>query len=259
MPEVEVELVKRAVLRGSKLPDIFGNVWEHERYRIECLDHSKRFKITAVCGSCGHKHHYLCDCLIPDESGFVLGCPLCNTTAHNWDDCKRSGELGWVHQYEIVFYRRINMLPIRSRKPWIMWEKERIDQGLSSWDLQGVYPWTLAFVEELKQSERFWVNFDHKLWKKEREKLSKDPATHRYSAEQFIDYAPLLEERSASSEDNIRNSRNTLQIGFNAAVHNTQTSQDVANAVATPPLAPNENKSKGTLVPPSGATDLDVA
>ncbi|KAK1713218.1 hypothetical protein BDP67DRAFT_489929 [Colletotrichum lupini] len=163
MPEVEVELVKRAVLRGSKLPDIFGNVWEHERYRIECLDHSKRFKITAVCGSCGHKHHYLCDSLIPDESGLVLGCPLCNTTAHNWDDCKRSGELGWVHQYEIVFYRRINVPPIRSRKPWIMWEKERIDQGLSSWDLQGVYPWTLAFVEELKQSERFWFNFDHKL------------------------------------------------------------------------------------------------
>ncbi|KAK1477173.1 hypothetical protein CCUS01_04991 [Colletotrichum cuscutae] len=143
------------------------------------------------------------------------------------------------------------MPPIRSRKPWIMWEKERIDQGLSSWDLQGVYPWTLAFVEELKQSERFWVNFDHKLWKKEREKLSKDPATHRYSAEQFIDYAPLLEERGASSEDNIRNSRNTLQIGFNAAVHNTQASQDVANAVATPPLAPNENKSKGTLGNPS--------
>ncbi|KAF4778350.1 hypothetical protein HER10_EVM0003469 [Colletotrichum scovillei] len=208
---------------------------EFETRGLECLDHGKRFKITAVCGSCGHKHHYLCDCPIPDESGFVSGCPLCNTTAHDWDDCKRSGVLTWMQQYEIMFFRRINMPPIRSRKPWIMWEKERIDQGLWSWDLQGVYPWTLAFVRELKQSERPWVNFDHKLWKKERAGLPKDPATHLYSAEQLIDYAPLLEERSASSEDHIRNSGNTLQSGLNAAAHNTQTSQDVANAVATPP------------------------
>ncbi|EXF75982.1 hypothetical protein CFIO01_00467 [Colletotrichum fioriniae PJ7] len=208
---------------------------EFETRGLECLDHSKRFKITAVCGSCGHKHHYLCDCPIPDESsGFVSGCPLCNTTTHNWDDCERSGVLNWVEQYEIMFFRRINIPPIRSRKPWIMWEKERIDQRLSPWDLQRVYPWTLAFVEGLKHSERPWVNFDHKLWREERAKLPKDPATHRYSAEELIDYAPLLEERDASDEDNVSNSGNTLQSGFNATVHNNQTSQDVVDPVAAP-------------------------
>ncbi|KAK7441407.1 hypothetical protein CaCOL14_008725 [Colletotrichum acutatum] len=191
---------------------------EFETRGLECLDSSKRFKIAAVCGSCGHKHHYLCDCPIPDESGFVSGCPLCNTTAHNWDDCQRSGELSWVQQYEIMFYRRINMPPIRSRKPWILWEKERIDQGFTSWDLRGVYPWTLAFVARLKQVECPWVRFEFKRWREQRANLPKDPETHRYSAEQLIGHRPLFEERDASSEDNVRDSGNSLQSGFNAAV-----------------------------------------
>jgi hypothetical protein len=41
-----------------------------------------------ICGACKQKGHVLADCKRKvDKYGFLCGCPGCNTTRHNFDDC----------------------------------------------------------------------------------------------------------------------------------------------------------------------------
>ncbi|KAK1635313.1 hypothetical protein BDP81DRAFT_407706 [Colletotrichum phormii] len=170
---------------------------EFETRGMEVFDYEMRFKKTAVCGSCGHKHHFLPDCPRPDATtDWLAVCPLCNNKNHNWDDCERARRLPWKQQYELMFLRRINMPPILSRKPWILWEKERIDRGIKQRQLDGMYPYTLGYVAELKtKATPHWVTYQPTQLKTQRMDIfPRDSATFRYRPEQLVNYAPLLEE-----------------------------------------------------------------
>ncbi|KAJ0348612.1 hypothetical protein KNSL1_005382 [Colletotrichum chrysophilum] len=67
---------------------------------VEAWD-PERLAQHAICGNCGHTGHLLVDCAFPDDSGFVSGCPVCNTKLHNANDCLHGrsmveGPLPWT-------------------------------------------------------------------------------------------------------------------------------------------------------------------
>jgi hypothetical protein len=66
-----------------------------------------------TCGACHQKGHVLADCTrTVDVYGFLVGCPLCNTTKHNVDQCKRKPKQGDLFYYMVV--KRVGKPPLRS-------------------------------------------------------------------------------------------------------------------------------------------------
>ncbi|KAN0114570.1 hypothetical protein V8E51_004114 [Hyaloscypha variabilis] len=68
------------------------------------------------CGACFQLGHELCDCTRRvDSSGFLNGCPRCNTTHHSFDQCggnKRPSLPSYA--FDLMVVRRIGKPPIRS-------------------------------------------------------------------------------------------------------------------------------------------------
>ncbi|KAJ0301738.1 hypothetical protein COL516b_007715 [Colletotrichum fioriniae] len=71
-----------------------------------------RFADNNQCGNCGHFGYWLSDCAFPDDQGTIMGCPLCNTKLHFWDQCQRKKMLTTKQQLQLLLVRR-------RRKPMI--------------------------------------------------------------------------------------------------------------------------------------------
>ncbi|KAE9379577.1 hypothetical protein N431DRAFT_460829 [Stipitochalara longipes BDJ] len=73
------------------------------------------------CGACYQKGHQLRDCTHKtDPYGFLNGCPRCNTTRHNFDQCgghmhgKNKGQKSPSNIFYLMVVKRIGKPPIRS-------------------------------------------------------------------------------------------------------------------------------------------------
>lgn len=72
------------------------------------------------CGHCFHYGHRLIDCAMPDRSGTIRGCPLCNTCEHTLDDCPRVELFNKFILFLACVARRSKLPPIRSaRYNWL--------------------------------------------------------------------------------------------------------------------------------------------
>ncbi|KAI8280829.1 hypothetical protein K4K60_004644 [Colletotrichum sp. SAR11_57] len=91
---------------------------------VEAWD-PERLAQHAICGNCGHTGHLLVDCAFPDDSGFISGCPVCNTKLHNANDCLRVQPLSPRDLVSFIIVRRGNKPPLRCRDPDMIKGTER--------------------------------------------------------------------------------------------------------------------------------------
>ncbi|KAK0109919.1 hypothetical protein ONS95_002590 [Cadophora gregata] len=70
-----------------------------------------------TCGNCKEGGHTLADCTKNlDSHGFLPGCPVCNTLAHNYDGCQNNSlqERDHVKDFHFLVFRRIGKPPVRT-------------------------------------------------------------------------------------------------------------------------------------------------
>uniref|UniRef100_L2FVT4 CCHC-type domain-containing protein n=1 Tax=Colletotrichum fructicola (strain Nara gc5) TaxID=1213859 RepID=L2FVT4_COLFN len=126
---------------------------------VEAWD-PERLAQHAICGNCGHTGHLLVDCAFPDDSGFISGCPVCNTKLHNANDCLRVQPLSPRDLVSFIIVRRGNKPPLRCRDPW------------------GPLPWTIAFTRDMiKGTERDKVWLEHHYFAGDYQTLPEDSTT----------------------------------------------------------------------------------
>ncbi|WYZ34127.1 hypothetical protein EsH8_I_000403 [Colletotrichum jinshuiense] len=116
------------------------------------------------CANCGHWNHWLGDCAFPDDSGFIMGCPLCNSKNHVWDECKRGQALSLEERFLLIIARRAKKPAIRSNVPWVdlLGEVVRASKQHLFKGIRGM-PWTRVFTLEMisrPKSAHSWLQFD---------------------------------------------------------------------------------------------------
>lgn len=100
------------------------------------------------------KGHVLADCTKKvDVYGFLAGCPLCNTTKHNIDQCnrpsqekKRGKQLKQGDLFHFMVVRRISKPPFRSRLDFRFINPEK-------WAVLDRYPQTCQFAAYRRKKE----------------------------------------------------------------------------------------------------------
>ncbi|KAF9876286.1 hypothetical protein CkaCkLH20_06229 [Colletotrichum karsti] len=107
-----------------------------------------RFHPRNVCGQCGHRGHLLCDCAMPDDDGWIMGCPYCNTKLHFWDSCSRKSRLTKAQRHELEYKRRWRKPPLRSNIPLV---QRLVEYGEQMLPVNGCRPivWSKAFTRKL--------------------------------------------------------------------------------------------------------------
>ncbi|KAK2038934.1 hypothetical protein LZ31DRAFT_579223 [Colletotrichum somersetense] len=83
---------------------------------IQSLE-GNRFHEDNVCNQCGHFGHWLGDCVFPDDSGYIKGCPVHNTKDHTWDDCPDARKMSQERKIMYLILRRRNKPAIQSNRP----------------------------------------------------------------------------------------------------------------------------------------------
>ncbi|KAJ0353061.1 hypothetical protein COL154_001685 [Colletotrichum chrysophilum] len=138
------------------------------------------------CGNCGHRGHRLIDCIWPDLSGQISGCPLCNTKLHHLDECARVSQLSKAQLYNLLIHRRGNRPAIASRTPWVDLVMEAATASIGIKDPQGgPFPWTEDFAKSQghtwckyeNRSGPLWEFYDYRAGKEGRMPLPTDPKT----------------------------------------------------------------------------------
>ncbi|KAF4899591.1 hypothetical protein CGCF415_v003259 [Colletotrichum fructicola] len=138
------------------------------------------------CGNCGHRGHRLIDCIWPDLSGQISGCPLCNTKLHHLDECARVSQLSKAQLYNLLIHRRGNRPAIASRTPWVDLVMEAATASIGIKDPQGgPFPWTKDFAKSQghtwckyeNRSGPLWEFYDYRAGKEGRMPLPTDPKT----------------------------------------------------------------------------------
>ncbi|KAJ3942222.1 uncharacterized protein N0V96_007717 [Colletotrichum fioriniae] len=76
-----------------------------------------RFADNNQCGNCGHFGYWLSDCAFPDDQGTIMGCPLCNTKLHFWDQCQRKKMLTTKQQLQFLPWTQgFTMMLVKKRR-----------------------------------------------------------------------------------------------------------------------------------------------
>jgi hypothetical protein len=100
-------------------------------------------KAETTCGNCGYRGHRLKHCMKQERDGFIHGCPICNTTAHLYDECS-SWNLTTTQnriQKEHLHY----LVTMRNNRPPI---RTSVDlQTLPGFASSAFRPWTPAFSQ----------------------------------------------------------------------------------------------------------------
>ncbi|KAI8232150.1 hypothetical protein K4K53_005100 [Colletotrichum sp. SAR 10_77] len=162
------------------------------------------------CGNCGHRGHRLIDCVWPDLSGQISGCPLCNTKLHYLDECARVSQLSKAQLYNLLIHRRGNRPAIASRTPWVDLVMEAATASIGIKDPRGgPFPWTKDFAKSqghtwCKYENRpLWEFYDYRVGKEGRMPLPTDPKTKNL-------------EKVLSSVEELRRTEVHLGLGQNA-------------------------------------------
>ncbi|KAI8232541.1 hypothetical protein K4K54_011826 [Colletotrichum sp. SAR 10_86] len=164
------------------------------------------------CGNCGHRGHRLIDCIWPDLSGQISGCPLCNTKLHYLDECARVSQLSKAQLYNLLIHRRGNRPAIASRTPWVDLVMEAATASIGIKDPRGgPFPWTKDFAKSQghvwckheNRSGPLWEFYDYRAGKEGRMPLPTDPKTKNL-------------EKVLSSVEELRRTEVHLGLGQNA-------------------------------------------
>ncbi|KAI8255983.1 hypothetical protein K4K58_005169 [Colletotrichum sp. SAR11_239] len=164
------------------------------------------------CGNCGHRGHRLIDCIWPDLSGQISGCPLCNTKLHYLDECARVSQLSKAQLYNLLIHRRGNRPAIASRTPWVDLVMEAATASIGVKDPRGgPFPWTKDFAKSQghvwckheNRSGPLWEFYDYRAGKEGRMPLPTDPKTKNL-------------EKVLSSVEELRRTEVHLGLGQNA-------------------------------------------
>ncbi|KAF3810160.1 hypothetical protein GCG54_00002612 [Colletotrichum gloeosporioides] len=164
------------------------------------------------CGNCGHRGHRLIDCIWPDLSGQISGCPLCNTKLHHLDECARVSRLSKAQLYHLLVHRRGNRPAIASRTPWVDLVMGAATSSIEIKDPRGgPFPWTKDFAKSqghvwckyANRSGPLWEFYDYRAGKEERMPLPIDPKTKNL-------------EKVLSSVEELRRTEVHLGLGQNA-------------------------------------------
>lgn len=107
-----------------------------------------------TCGACYQKGHVLADCTRKvDVYGFLAGCPLCNTTKHNIDQCnrptqgkKRGKKPTQGDLFHFMVVKRVGKPPLRSRLDFRFIHPRR-------WAVLARYPQTCQFAASRQMKE----------------------------------------------------------------------------------------------------------
>ncbi|KAK1728560.1 uncharacterized protein BDZ83DRAFT_570025, partial [Colletotrichum acutatum] len=152
---------------------------EEEQEDIQLLGkevlENNRFADDNQCGNCGHFGHWLGDCAFPDDQGTIMGCPLCNTTLHFWDQCLKKNSLTATQQLQLMLLRRRRKPMIRSSTSLRDLLADAIQEGMESLlDSEGL-PWTQSYTMKLikKRRDQPWLKYGPD----ETNKFPEDPDT----------------------------------------------------------------------------------
>ncbi|KAK4229184.1 hypothetical protein QBC38DRAFT_521519 [Podospora fimiseda] len=108
------------------------------------------------CENCGRQGHLLSRCVKLDpQSSDLHGCPMCETTAHSFDNCRTIPRMESRDFFEYLVERRGGRGPIRTRKyDWLNYVKNNV--GIAR------YPWTRQYAKEWQRNNpTFWENYDY--------------------------------------------------------------------------------------------------
>ncbi|KAF0325919.1 zinc knuckle domain protein [Colletotrichum asianum] len=164
------------------------------------------------CGNCGHRGHRLIDCIWPDLSGQISGCPLCNTKLQHLDECARVSQLSKAQLYNLLIHRRGNRPAIASHTPWVDLVMEAATSSIGIKDPRGgPFPWTKDFAKSQghtwckyeNRSGPLWEFYDYRAGKEGRMPLPTDPKTKNL-------------EKVLSSVEELRRTEVHLGLGQNA-------------------------------------------
>jgi len=117
----------------------------------------KPIELVRYCGACSQKGHELRDCTRKvDVYGFQVGCPLCNTTKHNIDQCQgrpaRGNQKAQRPNASTLWYvmvvRRAGKPPLRSARDFRFLNPEK-------WAFLDRYPQTCQFAAARKKAKIF--------------------------------------------------------------------------------------------------------
>ncbi|KAI8260200.1 hypothetical protein K4K58_002104 [Colletotrichum sp. SAR11_239] len=146
---------------GGKYIDAEAQKKAEKKDSKEVFDRSRQFSDDNQCGNCGHFGHTLADCLFPDDSGFIMGCPAHNTKRHHYDGCKHSLTL---EQRAELLARRGNGPQIRSAESLQEQLQSFIDAGAEHL-IQTPLPWTVDHTRSLvlakNRADQPWLAFDY--------------------------------------------------------------------------------------------------
>ncbi|KXH25003.1 hypothetical protein CSIM01_10834 [Colletotrichum simmondsii] len=179
-PKPKVLLHKN--VESPRLGQPFGGKYkmtEEEQENIQLFGkevfEKTRFADDNQCGNCGHFGHWLGDCAFPDDQGTIMGCPLCNTKLHFWDQCPKKNSLTAEEQLELILLRRKRKPMIRSSTSLRDLLADALQAGMESLlDREGL-PWTQGYTMKLikKRRDQPWLKYDPD----ETNKFPEDPET----------------------------------------------------------------------------------
>ncbi|KAK0370633.1 hypothetical protein CLIM01_12021 [Colletotrichum limetticola] len=152
---------------------------EEEQEHIQLFDdevfEKSRFADDNQCGNCGHFGHWLGDCAFPDAQGTIMGCPLCNTKLHFWDQCLRKNSLTARQQVQLMLLRRRRKPMIRSSTSLRDLLAGALQEGMESLLNEKGLPWTQGYTMKLikRKRDQPWLKYDPN----ETNKFPQDPET----------------------------------------------------------------------------------
>ncbi|KAK1970891.1 hypothetical protein LY78DRAFT_716612 [Colletotrichum sublineola] len=122
-----------------------------------------RFHEDNVCNQCVHFGHWLGDCVFPDDSGYIKGCPIHNAKDHTWDDCPDARKMSLERKIMYLILRRRNKPAIQSTQPWIALAKIALQQGSEEY-CWGPSVWTHEFAMKMIRGSKAghpWLDFNY--------------------------------------------------------------------------------------------------
>ena len=104
----------------APVPHSYNRNQKREAARAKAKKARERH-IPVTCGNCGAVGHLLDTCPIPDEDGYLRGCPVCNVKWHSLADCP------YIHLsahtvWEYVRLRRHGLCPLEFHLDWRLFQ-----------------------------------------------------------------------------------------------------------------------------------------
>ncbi|GJN79865.1 hypothetical protein PLIIFM63780_003387 [Purpureocillium lilacinum] len=129
-------------------------------------------KTMECCGSCGQYTHELESCVRPEKDGTLHGCPMCNCSGHNVEECSQWAKMSLEEKFTVLVDNRGRMVPLYTAKEelWYQILERRCRRKGESLGMPECFPYTREFgkgfcedEEELRCWEDFYEMYDHSI------------------------------------------------------------------------------------------------